>query len=123
MAEVAAEAIGGNALLARVGAYYHDIGKVKRPNFFGENQLAENPHDRMSPNLSTLVITSHTDDGVEMAKKYKIPAAIRDIIGQHHGTTLVAYFYHKAKKENMENTVKEEDLRAHGTPGSRKRPL
>lgn len=120
LAEVAAEAIGGNALLARVGAYYHDIGKVKRPNFFGENQLAENPHDRMSPNLSTLVITSHTDDGVEMAKKYKIPSAIRDIIGQHHGTTLVAYFYHKAKKENRENTIKEEDFRYHGPrPGSR----
>lgn len=114
LAEVATEAIGGDALLSRVGAYYHDIGKIRRPNFFSENQLAENPHDKMSPNLSTLVITSHTGDGVEMAKKHKIPRAICDMIRQHHGTTLVAYFYHKAKKECRENTIKEDDYRYHG---------
>ena len=73
LAEVATEAIGGNALLARVGAYFHDVGKLKRPNFFKENQMTDNPHDRMTANLSTLVITSHTQDGVEMAQKYKIP--------------------------------------------------
>lgn len=114
LAEVACEAVGGNALLARVGAYYHDVGKLKRPNFFKENQLSGNPHDRMTPNLSTLVITSHTADGDEMALKYKIPMAIRDIIKQHHGTTLVAYFYHKAKKGDKGEDVKEEDFRYSG---------
>jgi len=114
LAEVAAEAIGGNALLARVGAYYHDIGKLKRPNFFMENQLSDNPHDRMAPSLSTLVITSHANDGVEIAEKYKIPLAIRNIIKQHHGTTMVAYFYHKAKKSDKGDTVKQEDFRYEG---------
>jgi len=114
LAEVATESIGGNALLARVGAYYHDIGKLKRPNFFGENQLSDNPHDKMLPNLSTLVITSHTRDGVELAEKYKIPLAIRNIIKQHHGTTMVVYFYHKAKKMDKGDTVKEEDFRYEG---------
>ncbi len=114
LAEVATEAIGGDALLARVGAYFHDIGKLKRPNFFRENQLGDNPHDRMTANLSTLVITSHTRDGVELAKKYKIPAPIRDIIMQHHGTTLVVYFYHKAKQCNKEGTVNEENFRYEG---------
>lgn len=114
LAEVATEAIGGNALLARVGAYYHDVGKLKRPNFFKENQLSENPHDRMTANLSTLVITSHTHDGMEIAEKYKVPLTIKDIIRQHHGTTLVAYFYHKAKKGEKGETVKQEDFRYQG---------
>ncbi len=114
MAEVATEAIKGNALLARVGAYFHDIGKLKRPHFFKENQLSENPHDRMTANLSTLVITSHTKDGAELAEKFKIPVAIRDIIVQHHGTTLVAYFYHKAKKGEKGEAVKPENFRYEG---------
>jgi len=114
LAEVATEAIEGNALLARVGAYYHDIGKLKRPNFFKENQMGDNPHDRMTANLSTLVITSHVHDGIEIAEKYKIPQAIKDIILQHHGNTLVAYFYHKAKKTDKCEAVKEEDYRYDG---------
>lgn len=114
LAEVATEAIGGNALLARVGAYYHDIGKLKRPYFFKENQLGDNPHDRMTANLSTLVITSHTRDGVDLAVKNKIPLAIRDIISQHHGTTVVAYFYHKAKKGEKGETVRQENFRYEG---------
>ena len=114
LAEVATEAIGGNALLARVGAYFHDVGKLKRPNFFRENQLTDNPHDRMTANLSTLVITSHTKDGAELAEKFKIPAAIKDIINQHHGTTLVAYFYHKAKKGEKGDQVKPENFRYEG---------
>jgi putative nucleotidyltransferase with HDIG domain len=120
LAEAGTEAIGGNALLARVGAYFHDIGKLKRPSFFIENQMGDNPHDKMTPNLSALVIISHARDGYEMAKKYKIPLAIRDIILQHHGTTLVAYFYHKAKKcEKMEN-VTEASFRYDGVkPASR----
>lgn len=120
LAEVAAEAIGGNALLARVGAYFHDIGKLKRPNFFKENQLSDNPHDRMTANLSTLVITSHTRDGVELAEKFKVPMAIKNIISQHHGTTLVAYFYHKAKKGEKGDLVKPENFRYEGPKPSTK---
>lgn len=111
LAETATEAIGGNALLSRVGAYFHDVGKLKRPTFFIENQLSDNPHDRITPNLSTLVITSHTNDGVELAKEYKIPSAITDIIGQHHGTTLVAFFYHKAKQKDKNDCVNIENFR------------
>lgn len=114
LAEVAAREIGGNALLARVGAYFHDVGKLKRPNFFKENQMSENPHDRITPNLSTLVITSHTKDGEQLALKYKLPRAIRDIIVQHHGTTLVAYFYHKAKQGEKGVEVKESNFRYEG---------
>jgi len=114
LAEVGTRAIGGNALLARVGAYFHDIGKLKRPGFFKENQMSENPHDRITPNLSTLVITSHTKDGEEMAMKYKLPKVIRDIIAQHHGSTLVAFFYHKAKQGEKGLEVKESNFRYEG---------
>lgn len=120
LAEVATEAINGNALLARVAAYYHDVGKLKRPNFFKENQLSDNPHDRMTPNLSTLVITSHTSDGAEIAEKYKVPMAVREIIIQHHGTTLAAYFYYKAKKGDKADSVKQEDFRYQGPRPSSK---
>lgn len=120
LAEVATEAIEGNSLLARVGAYYHDVGKLKRPNFFKENQLTDNPHDRMTANLSTLVITSHTSDGVEIADKYKMPLAIKEIVNQHHGTTLAAYFYYKAKKGDRGETVKQEDFRYQGPRPSSK---
>ncbi len=114
LAEIATEDLGGNALLARTGAYFHDVGKLKRPDFFKENQLTDNPHDRMTPSLSTLVITSHTKDGLEIAAKYKLPEVIRDIIGQHHGTTLVAYFYHKAMKAEGETEVDKEKFRYEG---------
>jgi putative nucleotidyltransferase with HDIG domain len=114
LAEVAVRAIGGNSLLARVGAYFHDIGKLKRPGFFKENQMAENPHDRITPNLSTLVITSHTKDGEELSLRYKLPKPIRDIIIQHHGDTLVAYFYHKACQGEKGVEVKEADFRYEG---------
>ena len=114
LAEIATEDLGGNALLARTGAYFHDVGKLKRPDFFKENQLTDNPHDRMTPSLSTLVITSHAKDGLEIAAKYKLPEVIRDIIGQHHGTTLVAYFYHKAMKSEGETEVDKEKFRYEG---------
>jgi len=120
LAEVATEAIKGNALLARVGAYYHDVGKLKRPNFFKENQLSDNPHDKMNPSLSTLVITSHTIDGVEIAAKYKMPHVVRNIISQHHGTTMVAYFYYKAQKSDRTGSVKPEDFRYQGPKPSSK---
>ncbi len=116
LAEVATEAVGGNPVLARIAAYYHDVGKTKRPYFFKENQRGkENPHDKISPNLSTLIITSHVKDGVEMAKEYNLPKVIQDVIQQHHGDTLVKYFYYTLKNstENAEE-IKEEDFRYPG---------
>ncbi len=116
LAEVAAEEVGGNPVLARVSAYYHDVGKIKRPYFFKENQLGnDNPHNKITPNLSTLIITSHVKDGVELAKQYKVPKAIRDIIEQHHGTSLVKYFYITLKNSSERpEDVKEEDFRYPG---------
>ena len=103
LAESAAEAIGANVLLARAGAYYHDIGKLSRPYFFGENQVGtENPHDSISPELSTRIITAHTRDGLALAREHRLPAPIQDAIVQHHGTTMVSFFYHK-KMESAEN--------------------
>lgn len=116
LAEVAAERIGGSPVLARVASYYHDIGKIKRPYFFKENQLGnDNPHDKINSNLSTLIITAHVKDGIELAEEYKIPKVIKDIIEQHHGTTLVKYFY-ITMKNSMENPeeIKEEDFRYPG---------
>lgn len=114
LAEVATREIGGNALLARVGAYFHDVGKLKRPHFFRENQMSDNPHDKLTPNLSTLVITSHTKDGEELAAKYHLPKIISDIIAQHHGNTLVAYFYHKATQSENAGEIKEKNFRYEG---------
>ena len=115
LAENAAEAIGADGLLARVGAYYHDIGKLKRPLYFRENQIATgNPHDQLSPTLSTHIIVSHAKDGVELAKKYKVPKVVQDFILQHHGTTAVAYFYHKAKENDNEDRVHIDDFRYSG---------
>lgn len=96
LSEAGAEAIGADSLLCRVMAYYHDIGKMRRPNFFVENQRFENLHDRLNPTLSMLIITSHVRDGVELAKEAKLPQPIIDGIRQHHGTGLVTYFYHQA---------------------------
>lgn len=113
LAESAADAIGANGLMARVGAYYHDVGKLVRPYYFKENQLySENPHDKLNPVLSKKIITSHTKDGIELAKKYKIPVVIQDFISQHHGTTPVAYFFHKAKENNSDIEI--EDFRYTG---------
>lgn len=104
LSESAAQAIDCNGLLARVGSYYHDIGKLKRPYFFKENQLtSDNPHDKISPNLSSNIIRSHVQDGVILARKHKLPEDIVDIIEQHHGQTLVKYFYHKAINENEQS--------------------
>lgn len=111
LSELAAEAIGANSVFARVACYYHDVGKLKRPYFFRENQMGgANPHDKIGPNLSTLIITSHVKDGVEFAKEYKIPKAIQDIIVQHHGTSLVKYFYitMKNNSEKPEDVIEED---------------
>lgn len=107
LAEAASEAINADSLLTRVGAMYHDIGKMVRPYFFIENQLGiENQHSKISPRLSALVITAHVKEGIELAKEYKLPSIIRDFIPMHHGTSLIAYFYHQAKQtENPESVV------------------
>lgn len=116
LAEAAVDAIDGNSLLARVGSYYHDVGKIKRPYFFKENQLtSDNPHDKITPSLSTLIITNHVKDGIDLARKYKIPAVIRDMIVQHHGTTLVKYFYIKAVNDtDAHDEVAETQFRYEG---------
>ena len=102
LAEAAAKAINVNPLLARVSAYYHDIGKIKKPLYFAENQGGKkNPHDRLSPSMSSLILNAHVKDGVELARKQKLGKKILDIIQQHHGTSLISFFYQKAKeKEN-----------------------
>ncbi|MFJ7509960.1 HD family phosphohydrolase [Peribacillus simplex] len=101
LAESACEAIGSNGLLARVGSYYHDIGKTKRPHFFIENQMSEeNPHDRLQPETSRDIIIAHAVDGGEMLRNHKFPKEIVDIAEQHHGTTLLKFFFHKAKKQD-----------------------
>lgn len=103
LAESACEAIGANGLLARVGSYYHDIGKTRRPNFFIENQMhRDNPHDRLPPDKSASIIIAHVTDGANILKKYHMPKEIIDIAEQHHGTTLLKYFYHKAQQLNPE---------------------
>ena len=98
LAEAAANAVGANPLLARVGAYYHDIGKLKRPGYFKENQMGDNPHDRTDPRVSVAILTAHPRDGVTMAQKARIPTPVLDIIRQHHGDGVVLYFYDKAVK-------------------------
>lgn len=106
LSEAAAEAIGANGLLCRVGSYYHDIGKTKRPSYFIENQTnIENPHDSIDPKLSKSIIIAHARDGVEMQKEYKLPKRIRDIAEQHHGTTFLYFFYQKALKQAEERGV------------------
>ena len=98
LAEAGATAVGANGLLARVGAYYHDVGKLKRPMYFKENQMGDNPHDRTDPRVSTAILTAHPRDGAQMALKERIPQPILDIIRQHHGDSLAVYFYDKAVK-------------------------
>jgi putative nucleotidyltransferase with HDIG domain len=100
MAEQAAEQIGAAALLTRVGAFYHDIGKTIRPYFFVENQTEGlNPHERLDPQTSADIIISHVQDGLALAKKYRLPSALRDFIPQHQGAGLVTFFYHQACQE------------------------
>jgi hypothetical protein len=117
LCEAAAEAIGADPILARVGALYHDIGKLERPLFFVENQsyfMIENPHKKFNPRISKMIITAHTTDGLKIAKKNKLPVVIQNFITQHHGEGLASYFYNQAiKEEGMEN-VKEEQFRYPG---------
>lgn len=114
LAESACEAIGANGLLARVGSYYHDIGKTRRPHYFIENQMnMENPHDKLSPQLSKNIIIAHAEEGAEMLRKHKMPKEFIDIAQQHHGTSLLKFFYHKAQ-ENSDQPVLESEFRYPG---------
>jgi len=99
LVEAAAEAIGANPLLARSCAYYHDIGKGRNPAYFGENQKGENRHDQLAPAMSAVIIKRHVTEGIEMARQYKLPRRVAAAIPEHHGTRLVGFFFHKAKKE------------------------
>jgi len=117
LAEAAAESIGANGLLCRVGSFYHDVGKTKRPSYFIENQNnIENPHDKIDPHLSKSIIIAHVRDGVDMLKEHKIPKPICDIAEQHHGTTLLKYFYRKALQQQKEGEepIAEEEYRYPG---------
>jgi putative nucleotidyltransferase with HDIG domain len=107
-AEAAAEAIGANPLLARVCCYYHDIGKLAKPEYFVENQRNENPHDNLTPWMSALVVSNHVKAGLELARQYKLPEPIRDAITTHHGTKLIRYFYSRAKEKEKEDPDKGE---------------
>ncbi|WP_227874239.1 HD family phosphohydrolase [Tumebacillus algifaecis] len=115
LAEAAAEVVGADPLLCRVGAYYHDVGKMKRPLFFIENQLSkDNPHDKVAPSLSHLIITSHVRDGLEMQEEHRLPKPIRDICEQHHGTTILWFFYNKALEQDKSGTINVDDFRYDG---------
>jgi putative nucleotidyltransferase with HDIG domain len=119
LSEAAAESIGANGLLCRVGSFYHDVGKTKRPLYFIENQnAAGNPHDKLDPRVSASIIIAHAKDGAAMLRAHKLPKLIRDIAEQHHGTTLLKYFYYKAVKHDQDHGLErdwtEDDYRYPG---------
>ena len=111
LSETAAYDIGANPNLARVGAYYHDIGKLKHPGYFFENQVGKNPHDDMDPRSSVHVIVSHITYGLQLADEYRMPHYVKDIISQHHGNTLIKFFYFKAKKQHGDEEIPTNDYR------------
>ena len=115
LSEAAAEKIGANPLLARTGAYFHDIGKLKRPMYFKENQMDVNPHDHTDPYVSAAIVTTHTRDGLVLAQKHRLPVEIQRIIVEHHGDTPVMFFYHKALQLNDGRKVDIADFRYDGT--------
>ncbi len=118
IAEAAADAIGANGLLVRVGAYFHDIGKMFKPEYFIENQSGHNQHDQLQPAMSTLVIIAHVKDGADLARNHHLPQSIIDFILQHHGTTCVEYFYREAAKRSESSpnreSVSDKDFRYPG---------
>ncbi len=127
LAETAAEAVGADALLTRVAALYHDIGKLYRPTFFAENQALlglDNVHDRLSSSLSSLIIVSHVKDGVALARKHRLSPEVVDVIEQHHGSTTVSYFYHQALSGSRPEDVSEDQFRYPGPlPGTKEAAL
>ena len=121
LAEASAEAIGANALLARVAAYYHDVGKLKRPSYFSENQVnGENIHDHTEPQLSAKILTAHPRDGAALARQYRLPVEVQQIIAEHHGNSPVMYFYHKAVQQANGEPVDINDFRYDGNRPSTK---
>jgi putative nucleotidyltransferase with HDIG domain len=115
LVEAAAAAVGANPLLAKASGYYHDIGKIKKPLYFIENQIGgENRHDKLAPSMSSLILIAHVKDGAEIARSHKLGRAIIDIIQQHHGTSLITYFYEKAKQQKGEDAVNAEHFRHPG---------
>ncbi len=115
LAEHAARAIDANALLTRVGALFHDIGKMEKPEYYVENQRPElNKHDELSPSMSALVISAHVKDGIELGRKWRLPQMVIDFIPEHHGTLVMEYFYHKALESEGNETVKVDDFRYPG---------
>ncbi len=116
LAESAAERIGANALLSRVASYYHDIGKLEKTDYFIENLIAadRNKHNKLTPSMSALIISSHVKEGVELARKYKLPRVVQDAILQHHGTSTVSFFYEKALEQDPHKQVQEKDFRYPG---------
>jgi putative nucleotidyltransferase with HDIG domain len=115
LAEAAAKAIDANPLLARVGSYYHDIGKIDRPEYFMENEATgENRHKSLAPNMSALILASHVKTGLELAEKYKLPRDVRNFIPEHHGINLMAYFYNKALETQPDSEIHEADYRYPG---------
>lgn len=123
LVEPAAEAIGAGGLLARVGAYFHDIGKANKPHYFTENrnQLGDAPdHDRLTPQMSKIIITGHIKDGLDMARHYGLPKVVQQFIAEHHGTTIIEYFYHEARKGGGGTDVAESEFRYAGPKPQRK---
>ena len=117
LADSAAEAIDANPLLARVGSYYHDIGKLDNPHMFIENQQGDNPHDQLPAAQSAALIIAHPEAGVKIGKKYRLPPALLKIIHEHHGSTMQSYFYHKARKEAEQSGSPEPDQESFRYPG------
>ena len=121
LAEAAADEVGANSVLCRVGSYFHDIGKLKRPEFFIENQFSkDNPHESLTPRMSKTIIVSHTEEGLIYAKKHQLPSLIQQIITEHHGTSLLSIFYLKELKGNKSNKEKEDEFRYPGPKPSSK---
>ena len=111
MGEMASDLVGANPVRVRTGAYFHDIGKIKKTMYFIENQQGEdNPHDKLTPSMSALIIKSHVKEGVEMAQKYKLPSLVIDMIKEHHGTSLIEYFYNKALNDQKDNAEEVDEL-------------
>jgi len=115
LAETAAQAVGANSLLARVGSYYHDVGKLEKAEYFVENQISGgNPHEKLTPRMSALILMNHVKRGLELGEKYKLPSSIKHIISQHQGTTVMSFFYRKAQNKSGIEDANEEDYRYPG---------
>ncbi|HOX55027.1 MAG TPA: HDIG domain-containing protein, partial [Candidatus Omnitrophota bacterium] len=122
LAEAASEAVGANSLLARVGAYYHDIGKIEKAEYFSENQIHfQSKHDKLQPTMSRLIITNHIKEGVELGRKYRLNPMIIDFITQHHGTSVIYYFYRKAIQGIEESNQSQEEVFRYPGPKPQKK--